>query len=264
MKPIDPDGFEAMFRKDADPWNYAASPFEAWKRDRLLKACGDRLYGRGLELACANGETTKRLARRCLNLLAVDSSATVLAEARRRTKNLDNVDLRQATLPAQTPSGVFDLIVASEILYYLSLPDMRILLGQLQRSLAPGGRLVVLHHILPFADANQIPALAQRRARETLSLDLSLVHARRERRFEVFAVEKPRSHGRVSVLMGEPRGGGVTVSNLRAAALSVGRGVSLECAGSRQAAGSWDQVRQNSRQSIVCGGSDTLERDRDD
>lgn len=192
MKPIDPDGFEAMFQKDADPWNYAASPFEAYKRDTLLRACGERLYGRGFELACANGETTKRLARRCLNLLAVDSSQTVIAEARRRTRDLDNVELRRATLPAETPSGPFDLIVASEILYYLSLPHMMILLGQLERSLAPGGRLVVLHHTLSFADANQVPAMAQRRAKAALSLNLSLVHERRERRFEVFAVEKPR------------------------------------------------------------------------
>ena len=80
---IDPAGFEAKFRENIDPWNYAASPFEAYKRTVLLHACGTRPFGRGLELACAIGETTRMLAPRCLRLLAVDSSATALKEAAR-------------------------------------------------------------------------------------------------------------------------------------------------------------------------------------
>ena len=192
MKPIDVDGFEAMFRKDADPWNYAASPFEAYKRDRLLHACGGRLFGRGFELACANGETTRRLAGRCLRLLAVDAAPTAVAEARRRTKDLKNVELREAVLPTETPSGPFDLIVASEILYYLTERDMRTLLDQLMAALAPAGRIVVLHHIIPFADAAQPPAMAQRLARQILSASMPLVAEHRERRFSVFAVERPR------------------------------------------------------------------------
>ncbi|MFN4295517.1 MAG: class I SAM-dependent methyltransferase [Brevundimonas sp.] len=191
MKPIDPDGFEALFRKNVDPWDYARSPFESYKRDRLLQACGDRIYGRGLELACANGETTRRLATRCLRLLAVDSSETAVREAARRTAGLANVVVDQALLPGETPRGPFDLIVASEILYYMSLPDMLTLLEQLQRALAPGGRLVVLHHVIAFADASQPPALAQRRAKGFLTEALPLLAERRERRFEVFAVEKP-------------------------------------------------------------------------
>ena len=130
MKPIDVNGFEEMFRKDKDPWNYAGSVFEAYKRDKLLKACGDRTYGRGFELACANGETTRRLAGRCLNLLAVDAAPTAVEEARRRTADLTNVELRTAVLPAETPMGPYDLIVASEILYYLPEPEM-IWLGSL-------------------------------------------------------------------------------------------------------------------------------------
>ncbi|RYG84539.1 MAG: methyltransferase domain-containing protein [Alphaproteobacteria bacterium] len=193
MKPIDPAGFEAMFRKDVDPWNYAASPFEAYKRDRLLKACGDRLYGRGLELACANGETTRRLASRCLRLLAIDASVTVVREAQQRTRHLANVAVRQAVLPGQMPRGPFDLIVASEILYYLRAADMLALLRRIESGLAPGGRVVLLHHILPFDDASQIPAQAQSRARFTLSRGLKPVVDLQDRRFAIFAAEKPQS-----------------------------------------------------------------------
>ena len=40
---IDPEGFEAKFQENIDPWNYATSPFEAYKRRILLRACGTRL-----------------------------------------------------------------------------------------------------------------------------------------------------------------------------------------------------------------------------
>ena len=116
---IDAAGFEALFQKKIDPWNYSASPFEAFKRRALLRACGVRCRGRALELACATGETSRSLASRCLRLLSVDSSATALAAAARRTQGHRNITLRQALLPGEMPRGPFDLIVVSELLYYL-------------------------------------------------------------------------------------------------------------------------------------------------
>ena len=192
MKAIAPDGFEAMFRSNVDPWNYATSPFEAFKRGVLLRACGDRFYARGLELACANGETTRALAPRCRRLLAVDAAPTVVAEAQRRTQRLPGVTVRHATLPADMPRGPFDLIVASEILYYLQPGDFRRVLRQLLAATAPGGRIVVLHHLKNFADASQPPALAQARARDFLTQRIALVFAERHGRFEALAFERGR------------------------------------------------------------------------
>lgn len=189
-RPIDPEGFEAMFRRDADPWDYARSPFEAFKRGVLLRACSDRMFGRGLELACANGETSRALARRCLRLLAVDASATAVAEARRRVPD-PRIIFAVARLPEDAPVGPFDLIVASEILYYMPRHDMDALLDRLAAALAPGGRMVVLHHTTPFDDAAQPPRRAQDAARARLSASLSPVLARQYRRFHVAAFVKP-------------------------------------------------------------------------
>lgn len=189
-RPIDPEGFEAMFRQDADPWDYARSPFEAFKRGVLLRACGGRLFGRGLELACANGETSRALARRCLRLLALDASPTVVAEARRRVAN-PRLTFVVARLPDETPSGPFDLIVASELLYYMPRGTMDELLDRLVAALAPGGRMVVLHHTIPFDDAAQPPRRAQDAARARLSESLNPVLARQYQRFNVAAFVKP-------------------------------------------------------------------------
>ena len=82
MRAIDIAGFELKFQHNIDPWNYTASRFEHFKRDVLLRACGCRTYGRGLELACAIGETTRYLAHRCIRLLAVDSSPYCVVRGR--------------------------------------------------------------------------------------------------------------------------------------------------------------------------------------
>lgn len=193
---IDPAGFEAKFRDSIDPWNYAASRFEAVKRGVLLHACGSRRYGRGLELACAIGETTRTLAPRCLRLFAIDSSATAIAEARRRTAQHPNVTLRQALLPRQMPRGPFDLIVASEILYYLPPNDFRDLIGRLYRALAPGGRVVILHHLKDFGDAAIRPKLAQARAVTLLRRHMPLVRLVNAGRFQAAALDRPKAAAR--------------------------------------------------------------------
>ncbi|WP_245453255.1 SAM-dependent methyltransferase [Aquibium carbonis] len=183
-------GFEAKFRQEIDPWNYTRSPFEAHKRGILLRAAGDRNYGRGFELACAIGETTKRLAPRCLRLTAQDASPTALREAKRRIGSNDRVLLAAGVLPADMPSGPFDLIVASEILYYLHPNDLRRLLGQMLRATARGGRIVSLHHLRNFDDAAILPRLAQKAARDHFRRHMRLVYRHDEFRFQCVAFAK--------------------------------------------------------------------------
>lgn len=192
MKPIDVAGFERLFRTSADPWDYRGSPFEAFKRAVLLRACGDRCHGRGLELACANGETTLRLLDRCLRLTAVDASPTAIAAARRRIGDEPSLTLAVRSLPAEMPRGAFDLIVVSELVYYLTPKDLRQLIPKIERALAPGGRVVVLHHLRRFDDAAQLPALAQAMVRRTLARSMRLVFAERHGRFEAVAFEATR------------------------------------------------------------------------
>ena len=187
---IDPAGFETKFRENIDPWNYAASPFEAYKRTVLLHACGTRPFGRGLELACAIGETTRMVAPRCLRLLAVDSSATALKEAARRSTGHRKITLRLALLPQQMPRGPFDLIVVSELLYYLRPNDLRSLISLIPRALAPGGRVVILHHLQDFNDAAVRPRFAQRSVVAAFHCRMPLARLVNAGRFEAAALVK--------------------------------------------------------------------------
>jgi hypothetical protein len=54
------------------------------------------------------------------------------------------------------------------------------LLSQLETALAPGGRIVFLHHVRPFNDAAQPPAIAQARFRARFNA-MQLVFQKRDR-----------------------------------------------------------------------------------
>ena len=192
MKPIDVAGFERLFRTSADPWDYRRSPFEAFKRSVLLRACGARCQGRGLELACANGETTLRLLDRCLRLTAVDASATAVDAARRRVGEEPSLTFAVRRLPDEMPRGPFDLIVVSELVYYLTPNDLRQLIPKIEGALAPGGRVAVLHHLRRFDDAAQLPARAHSTVCRALAKSMRLVFTERHARFEAVAFEARR------------------------------------------------------------------------
>ena len=140
---VDPATFERMYREDEDPWAFATSPYEAAKYDRTIAALGDRRFRRGLELGCSIGVLTARLAGRCDELVAIDTSPTAVERARERVG--PEIDLRVATLPAELPAGPFDLVLASEVLYYFAPEVLDGLLDDLEAALEPGGLLLAVH-----------------------------------------------------------------------------------------------------------------------
>lgn len=142
---LDPAGFEAMYRAQDDPWAFATSPYERDKYARTLAALGPGRYGRALELGCSIGVLTARLADRCDALVAVDAAPTAVAQARARLAGRAGVELATAVIPEALPRGPWDLVVASEILYYFAAEPLAALLDELERDLRPGGRLLAVH-----------------------------------------------------------------------------------------------------------------------
>jgi SAM-dependent methyltransferase len=142
---LDPASFEDLYRADEDPWGFATSPYEDAKYVRTVAALGDRRFTRGLELGCSIGVLTQRLAERCDRLIALDASPTAVARARERLGEREDVELAVAVIPEDLPAGPFDLIVASEILYYFAAPALGALLDALEARLALGGPLLAVH-----------------------------------------------------------------------------------------------------------------------
>lgn len=137
--------FEARYRAEPDPWGYDSSPYERAKYAATLAACGPGPFRRALELGASIGVLSALLAPRCAELLTVDFAPTAVAAARARLAAHPQAEARLGALPEAVPGGVFDLVLASEILYYLEPPALEATLTRLHGALAPGGRLVAVH-----------------------------------------------------------------------------------------------------------------------
>lgn len=136
-----------------DPFGYRHSWYEARKRALLLASLPRARYRRGWEAGCSNGVLTRELATRCERLLATDLSAAALEQARQSTRDLPQVRLQQARHPGQWPEGHFDLIVCSEMGYYLPAEELAALREGLHAALAVDGLLVACHWRVSFDQA---------------------------------------------------------------------------------------------------------------
>ena len=128
-----------------DPWNYG-SLYEQEKYERQLEILPAGPIGRALELACAEGHFTRQLAPRVGHLTATDISAVAIERARERCSDQPNVEFGVLDFSADTLPGEMDLIVCSEVLYYLDdLAELRRVAKKLVEALAPGGSFVSAH-----------------------------------------------------------------------------------------------------------------------
>jgi SAM-dependent methyltransferase len=136
---------EEMYQRTEDPWEYAHSEYEQEKYASSLAALPGTRYGAALEIGCSEGVFTNLLAERVDRLLAVDVSDIALTRARFRCASHRHVEFRQFDLVADDLAEHFDLIVCSEVLYYVP-PFKRLEVARrIVRMLKPGGTLLLVH-----------------------------------------------------------------------------------------------------------------------
>ncbi|MFC4671664.1 class I SAM-dependent DNA methyltransferase [Seohaeicola nanhaiensis] len=143
----DAASFDALYRDAPDPWNYETSAYEAEKYRRCLALLPRVRYARGLEVGCSIGVMSAEIAARCDSLLALDFAPTAVERARAR--GIANARFEVAEIPRDWPSGRWDLIVLSEVLYYLAPDVLEAALDCVSGSLAPGGSCLIAGYTGP-------------------------------------------------------------------------------------------------------------------
>jgi SAM-dependent methyltransferase len=146
------DELDQLHRDVEDPWGVDSRWYERRKRDLLLAALPRPHFARVLEVGCSTGALTEALSARADKVLGIDRSETALWAARRRLTSRPGVELARLDVPVEWPTDEsFDLVVVSEVGYFLSPDALDGLVRRVATSLATDGVVVLCHWRHPVA-----------------------------------------------------------------------------------------------------------------
>ncbi|WP_439373330.1 nodulation methyltransferase NodS [Bradyrhizobium sp. DASA03120] len=127
-----------------DPWQLDGNPFERERHAQMLRlSLADGFVMNALEVGCAAGAFTEKLAPHCERLTVVDVVPRAIDRASLRTKQWSHITWIVSDIEQFSRAERFDLIVVAEVLYYLrDVAEMRTAVSNLVSMLAPDGHLV--------------------------------------------------------------------------------------------------------------------------
>ncbi|QIQ85371.1 class I SAM-dependent methyltransferase [Erythrobacter sp.] len=152
--------FDGLYRRDPDPWDCATSRYERVKRSATLAALGERDYESALEIGCGAGLLTRELARRCRRLVALDVSEVALAQARTHCSGARGITFARCEVPRDWPHGRFDLVMLSEVLYFLTRAEIEEVSRMAHDALEEDGACVLVN----WTGENDLPVCGQQAA----------------------------------------------------------------------------------------------------
>ena len=155
IKPESIDSLQAFY--DADAAGYFTHRWDrnivtradfAATRDILLETLRPQPEQRLLEIGCGPGSWTGLTSARCVAVTALDLSAEMLAEARRRV-TAANVTFVRADFATWEPAADTRFDGAYSVRVFEHLPDKTAALRRLRSLLLPGGRVVIITKTAP-------------------------------------------------------------------------------------------------------------------
>jgi len=147
--------FDRMYAGSDDPWQLSTRWYEQRKYAITLAMLPSRRYQHAFEPGCSVGTLTALLALRCDHVTAVDVAGAALRGADLRLREAGcrgRVTLARSSLDAAWPSGPFDLLVLSEVAYYLAADTLAAVLHRECARLRPGANVVAAHWRHDVAD----------------------------------------------------------------------------------------------------------------
>lgn len=137
--------FEDLYRHNSDPWGYDSHWYEARKRQICLALLTRPRYPKVLEVGCSNGHLSIHLAQRAEQLLCIDVSESAVQLASERLQEFEHVVVENRKIPEDYSIQKFDLILISEMAYYLSANELHQFIEKLKHSLNDDGEILCCH-----------------------------------------------------------------------------------------------------------------------
>jgi hypothetical protein len=144
-----------MYSSSADPWGLGTRWYEQRKYAITLALLPKQQYDHAFEPGCSIGVLTSLLTQRCARVTATDVAAAALGSASRRLADSgtsNQVTLLRQSMDERWPSGPFDLVVLSEVGYYLTPDALRSVLDRECPRLACGATVLAAHWRHPVDD----------------------------------------------------------------------------------------------------------------
>jgi SAM-dependent methyltransferase len=138
---------EIMYQQLEDPWGFESEDYERERYEETIGVLDRPTYQSVLEVGCGEGAFTVMLKDRAERILGVDISPTAIERASRRVADLPRISFRAMDISEELPDGPFDLIICSEVLYYVH-PFRRLAVAKgLFARLTPDGEMLLVHSI---------------------------------------------------------------------------------------------------------------------
>ncbi|KAA6214893.1 methyltransferase [Streptomyces albofaciens JCM 4342] len=153
---VSAEHFDKAYRSRTDPWGTLHKPYEQEKFADTASLLPAGRFRSALEIGCGVGALTRLLAPHCDHLLATDCSTAAVEQARQNCADLPHLtfatlrvpeELDAGSLPASLAVAPVDLIVMSEVGYYLSAPDLGLTAARIAALLGPGGHVLLAHWV---------------------------------------------------------------------------------------------------------------------
>ena len=137
---------DRLFRQRIDPWGFSRDPEQLrfGRAEQMIGAAAKgKLFEQVLEIGCAEGMFTQRLAIHSRSLIAMDISDVALQRAQQRCLGSD-IEFRRSDLCEERLGTGFDLIVIVAVLEYIyGRAALRNARANIVRALRPGGLLLL-------------------------------------------------------------------------------------------------------------------------
>lgn len=140
--------FEELYRENPDPWELETSDYEARKYALTLAALPRRRYRLAFEPGCSVGVLTQLLAARCGRVEAwepVDLPRRQCGDRIATAGLADRVSVSDRVLGPGADVPAADLVVLSEVLYYLPPTELPGTLRRIVDAAEPGATVVAVH-----------------------------------------------------------------------------------------------------------------------
>lgn len=148
-----PDGyFDDVYADSADPWGMAERWYEQRKYSITMAMLPDQRYRHAFEPGCSIGMLTERLLERCDHVTSYDVAQAALDTTRGRLGDRGDLTLVRSSLDAAWPGDDVDLVLISEVAYYLSEETLRGVMARECARLATGTTVVAAHWRHPVED----------------------------------------------------------------------------------------------------------------